>query len=244
MGRESKGQNNVIALLDTSEDLMICREQLGCRVEQLLTPLTRFQRQNKRAKFAIDNGAFAGFKPGEFKGLLLREKDAIEHCRFVAVPDVVGSARRTLEVFEHWKYKLGTWPLALVAQDGQEDLDIPWAQIAAIFVGGTTKFKLSNHAGDIIKAARAIGKWVHVGRVNTPGRFEYFEELGADSIDGTGLSQYTHMREDIWKRYNQPNLLTDLAPDAADSSVLSDGTLSTAVIAAETTAASGSAESA
>lgn len=209
----------MIALLDTSEDLTVCREQLGCNVEQLLTPLTRFKRQNPRAKFAIDNGAFAGFKAGEFKGLLLREKDAREQCRFVAVPDVVGSARRTLEVFDHWKYKLSGWPLALVAQDGLEDLSIPWEQIKAIFIGGSTAWKIGPHAAAVIRAARAMDKWVHIGRVNTPGRFEYFESLDADSIDGTGLSQYTHMREAIWKAYNQPNLLTDLAPSAEESSV-------------------------
>jgi hypothetical protein len=230
----------MIVLLDTSEDLAVCREQLGCKVEQLLTPLTRFKLQNPRAKFAIDNGAFAGFKAGEFKGLLLREKDSIERCRFVAVPDVVGSARRTLEVFDYWKYKLGTWPRALVAQDGLEDMTIPWDQIAAIFIGGSTKWKLGEHAANIVRAARAIGKWVHIGRVNTPGRFEYFDALDADSIDGTGLSQYTHMREDIWKAYNQPNLLTAHAPDAAESSARHDSESSIAETAPETTAASGS----
>ena len=196
----------MIALLDTSEDLEVCRQELGCPVEQLLTPLTRFKRQYPRKKFAVDNGAFAGFNQFAFKALLLREKDATDLCRFVAVPDVVGSARRTLEVFDHWKYKLPNWPLALVAQDGIEDLEIPWSQIAAIFIGGSTGFKLSQGAKDVIAAARAIGKWVHVGRVNTPGRFEYFDEAGADSIDGTGLSQYSHMREDIFNRYNAPKL--------------------------------------
>jgi hypothetical protein len=35
-----------------------------------------------------------------------REQRHCEKCLFVTVPDVVGSARRTLEVFEHWKPKL------------------------------------------------------------------------------------------------------------------------------------------
>lgn len=198
----------MIALLDTSEDLMVCRKELGCPVEQLLTPLTRFKRQDHLAKFAVDNGTFAGFRAGEFKALLLREKDAVNLCRFVAVPDVVGSARRTLEVFHHWKLKLTNWPLALVAQDGIEDLDIPWEHIAAIFIGGTTGFKLSKAAQDVVRAAKAMGKWAHAGRVNSPARFEYFDELGTDSIDGTGLSQYSWMRKEIYERAIQPNLLT------------------------------------
>jgi hypothetical protein len=45
-------------------------------------------------------------------------------------------------------------------------------------------------------------------RVNGPGRFEWFEELGADSMDGSGLARYSHMREAIWKAYNEPTLFT------------------------------------
>jgi len=111
------------------------------------------------------------------------------------VPDVVGSARRTLEVFDHWKYSLSGWPLGLAAQDGIENLDIPWSQIACIFIGGTTTWKLSQAVKDVVMAAKAMNKWVHAGRVNTPGRFEYFDKMGVDSIDGTGLSRYSHMRE-------------------------------------------------
>ena len=51
-----------------------------------------------------------------------------------------------------------------------------------------------------------IGRWCHVGRVNTPGRFEMFEELGADSCDGTGLAQYQHMRKAILMNKTNPTL--------------------------------------
>lgn len=193
-------------MLDTSHDLTEAQAELGCGVEQLLTPLTRFTRQHPNARFAIDNGAFARFDANAFLSLLEREKDAKTLCRFVACPDVVGSARRTLECFGHWRYKLSGWPLALVAQDGQEDMDIPWEGIAAVFIGGSTSWKLSKAAADVVKAAKVIGKWVHAGRVNTPARFEYFEELGADSIDGTGLSRFTWMRTRIHEKAIKPNL--------------------------------------
>jgi hypothetical protein len=198
----------VIALLDTSEDLTVAESELGVPCEQLLTPLTRFKRQNPDGWFAVDNGAFAGFSPEAFLSLLAREDRSRHLCRFVAAPDVVASARRTLEVFEHWRYKLAGWPLALVLQDGQEELEIPWKGITAVFIGGSTEWKLSKHAADCIRAAKAMGKWVHAGRVNTPARFEYFERLGADSIDGTGLSRYSWMRERIYDKSIQPNLLT------------------------------------
>jgi hypothetical protein len=196
----------VIALLDTSEDIRIAQNELGCPVEQLLTPLTRFQRQDRSKHFAIDNGSFTRFDETSFRSLLERESVDYELCRFVTVPDIVGSARRTLEVFSYWCHRLPNWSLALVAQDGQEDLEIPWSQIRTIFIGGTTKFKLSTAAADIVKTAKAIGKWVHAGRVNTPGRFEYFEDLGADSIDGTGLARFSWMREQIYKRDINPRL--------------------------------------
>ena len=199
----------MIALLDTSADLTVAATELGVVCEQLLTPLTRFTRQRSDVPFAIDNGAFAGFNADAFLSLLNREGDSRDLCRFVAVPDVVASARRTLEVFEHWRYRLAGWPLALVAQDGQEDLEIPWRGIAAVFIGGSTQWKLSKAAADVVKAAKAVGKWVHAGRVNTPARFEYFESLGTDSIDGTGLSRYSWMRERIYQQAIQPNLITE-----------------------------------
>jgi hypothetical protein len=84
-----------------------------------------------------------------------------------------------------------------------------------------------------------MGKYVHVGRVNTPGRFRYFEDLEVDSIDGTGLSRYTHMREEIWQAYNQPNLLSALAPNADEYSLPEISTSSTVATASASTAALG-----
>ena len=56
----------------------------------------------------------------------------------------------------------------------------------------------------------SIGKWCHVGRINTPGRLEYFQAFGADSCDGTGLAQYSHMRKAIYDDQTNPRLA--LAP--------------------------------
>jgi hypothetical protein len=201
----------MIALLDTSHDLNQAAQELGCGVEQLLTPLTRFRPQQPDARFAIDNGAFAGFERKAFEALLDREYDRRHLCRFVVVPDVVADARRTLEVFDYWYGRLAQWPLALAAQDGLENLPIPWDAINAIFIGGSTDWKLSRQAAAIIKAAKAMDVWVHVGRVNTPGRFEYFEALGADSIDGSGLARYSWMRERIYRASVEPNLFKEAA---------------------------------
>lgn len=167
----------------------------GHQVAQLITPLTRYA--DRGGLYAIDNGAYAGFDAKSFKSLLERQSSARERCKFVAVPDVVGSARRTLEVWSHWYSQLCSWPLAFVAQDGIEDLEIPWDRITAIFIGGSTDFKLGYAAEQCIRAAQAIEKWVHIGRVNTPERVAKFANLGVDSIDGSGISRYGWMRRNI-----------------------------------------------
>jgi hypothetical protein len=192
----------VIALLDTSEKLETCAEELGGEVEQLFSPLTRFKDQNPDAMKAADNGGFKGLDIPAYLALLEREVHQQEMFHFITVPDIVANARRTLELFDYWFDRLEGWPLALVAQDGQENLPIPWEFISAIFIGGTTEFKMSKATVDIIRTAQAMEKWVHVGRVNDPQRWLHFEALNVDSVDGTGLSRYSHMRLAIKNRHD------------------------------------------
>lgn len=201
----------MLVLLDTSQDLTVAADELGCEVEQLLTPLTRYRLQRPHARFAIDNGAFSGFDEKAFNALLAREFERRHNCIFVCAPDIVGSAVRTLELFDLYKDKLTDWPVALVIQDGQQDHRIPWDEIDAVFIGGSTEFKLSQHVHQIVKTAKLFKKWVHAGRVNTPKRYEYFKEMGVDSIDGTGLSRYSWMRESIQEKSLQPKLNLEVA---------------------------------
>lgn len=203
----------MIVLLDNGQDLDVCASELGCEVGQLLTPLTRYRLRDASKPWAIDNGAFAKFDGKAFLSLLKREESNRDGCRFVTVPDVVGSARRTLEVFDYWQPGLAGWPLALACQDGQEILPIPWTQITAVFLGGSTNWKCGPHATHIIKAAQAMGKWVHVGRVNDPGRFDHFDKLGVDSIDGTGLARYGHMRRAIADRPADAGMFAKVAAE-------------------------------
>lgn len=197
----------LLALLDNGQDLATCEAEIGCPVGQLLTPLTRYRLRDPNRPWAIDNGGFSGLDIDAFLALLAREAHHKDRCLFVTAPDIVGSARRTLEVFHRWKDRLAGWKIALVCQDGQEDLDIPWDDIAAVFIGGTTNWKCSEHAAQIVRAAKALSKWVHAGRVNHAARFEHFEKLGADSFDGTGVGRYSHMRFAIKDRDLQEELL-------------------------------------
>lgn len=190
----------MIALLDNGQDLAECEREIGLCVGQLLTPLTRYRLRDASRPWAIDNGGFKELDVPGLLSLLKREEHHRENCLFVAVPDMICQAQRTLELFAHFRPMLDGWRAALVCQDGQELLPIPWGQIDAVFIGGSTSWKCGPHAAAIIKTAKLLGKWVHVGRVNDPARFKHFEELGADSCDGTGLARYSHMRRAVAAR--------------------------------------------
>ena len=187
----------MIVLLDTSDAMQECQRDLGdVRIGQLVTPSTGRTLQPD-VPFAIDNGAFGkdGFEADRFIAILERDKAHQARCLFVCCPDVVGSARRTSEVFDRWHTRLGAWKVALVAQDGIENMEVPWDRLDALFIGGSTRFKTSDAAQQVGRAARLLGKWVHVGRVNTPERFDAWE--WADSCDGTGVGRYSHMRRSL-----------------------------------------------
>lgn len=142
------------------------------------------------------------------------QHDNEEKCLCVTAPDVVGSALRTMECADEWipRIKDMGFPVAFVCQDGQEMLPIPWRQIDAVFIGGSTDWKMGDHALHILKCARVMGKKTHVGRVNTPSRWKYFEKTGlVDTVDGTGLSRYDWMLEKIAIRDYVDTPLLDIA---------------------------------
>ena len=197
----------MIALLDTGQDLDTCEAEIGTQVGQLLTPLTRYRLRHPERPWAIDNGAYSGLNIPALLALLKREEHHKDRCLFVTVPDIVGSARRTLELFDRWKVRLAGWKLALACQDGQEHLPLPWDEFDAVFIGGSTNWKCGPHAEHIVRAAKALEKWVHIGRVNHGERVSHFEKLGADSYDGTGIARYSHMREKIAARDDQKELV-------------------------------------
>ncbi len=196
-------KNSEEGLLKSAIDLGVSDDCIG----RLLSPGGGSPSGLRR--FGIDNGAFANFDRYAFLSLLEKESLNKDRCLFVVSPDVVCSARRTLEVFEEWYSRLQDWPIALACQNGQEDLPIPWNLIDAVFIGGDNEWKMSSHARAIVKAAKALNKWTHVGRVNTPARLEVVRAWGTDSVDGTGISRFTHMREKIANHEPSPSLFTD-----------------------------------
>jgi hypothetical protein len=142
----------------------------------------------------MDNDAFNGFNEPRYLEMLEKHRHVKQGCLFVTLPDVVGDAETTLDLADEWIPILAeyNYPIALVGQDGLQPNHVPWREIDAFFVGGSTEWKLGRDAAHLIAKAKTEGKWVHMGRVNTLRRIKYAKSLGCDSIDGTATALYTN----------------------------------------------------
>jgi hypothetical protein len=142
-------------------------------------------------RWAMDNGAYSGFEPDAFMRMLERFHGR-KGCRFVAAPDCVADAHQTALQWPFWSRVIrgvGFVP-AFVAQDGLTVADVPWKELGALFLGGTTEWKLGPVARELAAYAKSRGLWVHVGRVNSRRRIQHAASVGADSIDGSQWSQW------------------------------------------------------
>lgn len=142
--------------------------------------------------WCADNSRFGKGWPGfdRWWAWLERHAEDAPTCLFAVAPDVVGDAAATLTESAPWLPRIRAlgYPAALVAQDGLEDLTVPWDDFDVLFIGGTTEWKLGPHARALISEAKAHGKRVHFGRVNSERRYRYALSLGCDSCDGTYLT--------------------------------------------------------
>lgn len=192
-------------MLDSSPaKITAYRERYGEDFWQLRTPLTNYARA-PGIPYGLDNGCFKTFDRRAWERLL--DHADTDRPVFVCLPDVVGDAQRTGELFEHFRRRTQELPRALVLQDGIERVRIPWDDIVAVFIGGTDQFKVSPQALAAARTAKMLGKWVHLGRVNTAARMRNW--LGvADSGDGSGMDRFDHMLEDVLSliRGNHPQM--------------------------------------
>lgn len=193
-------------MLDCSPaKIMEYRERYNHDFWQLRTPLTCYARAD--VPYGLDNGCFKKFDEKTWLRLVVEAET--DRPVFVTMPDIVGDARRTKELFDVYKYKVNEVPLGLVLQDGIANVGIDWQQVAAVFIGGSDNFKVSGEAFAAAKTAKMLGKWVHVGRVNTAARVANWMGI-ADSIDGSGISRYDHMLEDVLRAITQATNQTDM----------------------------------
>lgn len=151
--------------------------------------------------FVIDNGCGPGQKgqPGSgypggrayLERLSRLSARGGRRCLFAVAPDVLGDAAATIVRSAPFVYRIRAWfglPAAVVAQDGLEHLDVPWTWLDVLFLGGSTSWKLGPSARALAAEAKARGKHVHMGRVNSQARIEYAAAIGCDSADGTFIA--------------------------------------------------------
>ena len=132
--------------------------------------------------------------------------------QWVACPDVVANAIETCNQWLTWFPKLDYFdiPVAFVAQDGIELIpdQVPWDDMACLFLGGSTRWKLSLAAESLMREAKSRGKLVHVGRVNTLRRVRDVLMMCplVDSIDGRSFSAWPDVKIPkglAWIRMNE-----------------------------------------
>jgi len=159
-------------------------------IDCIATPKSGNNRVPVDSRWCADNGCFGKGYPGDEAWFAwLEQHTRRDLCDFAVAPDVVGDAVATMARSLPWLPKIRALglPAAFVAQDGLEDMDVPWGSFDCLFIGGTTEWKLGPHARALVAQAKALGKWVHMGRVNSERRFKYAAAIGCDSADGTFL---------------------------------------------------------
>lgn len=158
-------------------------------IGQMVTPAER-RRPIPGVSYGADNGRYGKGYPGDAEWFSWLDSLPRENCLFAVAPDVVGDAEATLVESLPWLPKIRAlgFPAAFVAQDGLENLEVPWDEFDVLFIGGTTAWKLSPHAARLAREAKDRGKRVHMGRVNSGRRKVIADLFECDTVDGTFLA--------------------------------------------------------
>jgi len=135
--------------------------------------------------YVLDNDAFTlrdNWDEAAWLAMLQWAKMQGHKTDWILVPDAVGNKDKTLARWEKYAPIAAECkrPLAFAVQDGMTPNDVP-NNANVVFVGGSTEFKW-----------RTVETWaahfprVHVGRVNNIDRVWQCDDLGIESVDGTG----------------------------------------------------------
>ena len=138
----------------------------------------------------MDNDEFNGaFDEVTWRKRLLDCKSVAHNCCFILARDKVGDWKETVRRFYEYApiIRECDYPVGFATQDGLVSDKTPWDEFDCLFVGGSNQHKLTREAGVLINEAINRGKWIHIGRVNSPDRMRKFWR--ADSWDGTHLSR-------------------------------------------------------
>lgn len=140
--------------------------------------------------WAADNACFNNnWVESKWLAWLERHAPGADRCLFAVCPDVVGDHAATLALWPTYAPQMHDmgYRVAFVAQDGCGPQDGPWDECDAVFIGGTTEYKLGDTAHAVGAEAVRRGKWLHMGRVNSLRRMKIARSMGCHSVDGTTL---------------------------------------------------------
>lgn len=174
--------------LPSNSDTRRLLNQYGVGI--LLTPYSQRNLDADDWTWAADNGCFGKQWEEKTWARFLGNRPNPETALFAVVPDAVGNPHETTRRWEqHYQTvrNLG-YKTAYVLQDDATNNHVPWDQLDALFIGGSTEYKLSLQAKKWVQEAKQRNKWVHMGRVNSQKRIEIAYEWGCDSVDGTFLA--------------------------------------------------------
>lgn len=147
--------------------------------------------------WAADNDAFQGFKVGPWLSMMGKLANKAG-CLFAAAPDVVADWPMTRVLWDIYQPLIHECdlPAAVVLQDGCTSIP---PEADAVFVGGSTIWKMSDQAHRLVDQAKDRGLWVHMGRVNSARRLQLAASWGVDSVDGSGWARFfdTHIHKGL-----------------------------------------------
>lgn len=153
---------------------------------QMATPSSG-NRLEPGVPWALDNGCFSNqWSEARWRHALKHYAD-VPGCLFTVVPDVVGDAAATDELWTRWAPVVRdySYPAAYVLQNGCRRIP---RDADAVFTGGDTAWKLGPTARRLMGIAKSRGLWCHMGRVNSLRRLRLAAQDGYDSVDGTFLA--------------------------------------------------------
>lgn len=189
------------------------RDDLGPQVGFMLTKRMGNDLPPDRP-WAADNGRYASpedYADDEFLAWLAERRNA--HLLFATAPDVLGDHAATVALSLPILPRIRQLGIraAFVAQDGIALADTPWTAFDCLFIGGTDLFKLSALVPTLVREAKRLGKWVHMGRVNSYRRLRLAALIGCDSADGTFVKfapdhNVARMAHWFHKLHRQPRL--------------------------------------
>ena len=120
------------------------------------------------AVIAVDNGCFGKHYVGDERWFefLARTVDryGADRILWAVAPDVPFDAAGTLVKSLPWLARireLGV-PAAFAAQDGCDQLGVPWDAFDVLFIAGSTEWKTGPIAEQLAREARARGKGIHM----------------------------------------------------------------------------------